>query len=235
MKKQYNHAFTICFSAITSHPEAEDITQAQMADAIRARLANLIEHDELLEAVGSPFDTFEMESDVSEAPTEDGSERTHIELKGLGSLTIVRTDEGVIIDVHDQGQSESIASVGLLDEDFLEGYAEAVMAHVQRIDPGTVVNSEFIDQAFKDKLNVIEAVESWCADSGFDVSLLQPIESAHGMKAVRPHIKVSGSSAAKLAGTGKSAFTTTSGNVVGLVAQPNGYVLAPLVPGEGES
>lgn len=56
--KTYNHAFTIAFTVISDHPEGEDITPQQFRHAILDRLASLVE-DELLEAVGPPYDTSE--------------------------------------------------------------------------------------------------------------------------------------------------------------------------------
>ena len=56
----YDHAFTIAFSMKSNHPEAEDITPQQFRHAILARLAAVVD-DELLEAVGPPFDTYQHE------------------------------------------------------------------------------------------------------------------------------------------------------------------------------
>jgi hypothetical protein len=58
--KTYNHAFTIAFSVGGStHPEGEDVTQEQLAIAILKRIADLVNNNELVEAVGLPFDTYE--------------------------------------------------------------------------------------------------------------------------------------------------------------------------------
>lgn len=58
--KTYDHAFTIAFSIKSHHPEGDDITSQQYRHAILARLASLVD-DELLEAVGAPYDTFTVE------------------------------------------------------------------------------------------------------------------------------------------------------------------------------
>lgn len=58
--KTYDHAFTISFSIKSHHPEGDDITPQQHRHAILSRLASLID-DELLEAVGAPFDSFTVE------------------------------------------------------------------------------------------------------------------------------------------------------------------------------
>jgi len=57
----YNHAFDIAFAIPHSEdPNGEEITADQMRRAIIDRALKL-DDDELLEAVGSPFDSFEEE------------------------------------------------------------------------------------------------------------------------------------------------------------------------------
>lgn len=54
----YNHAFTIAFEVAGSTTEdGSDLTPAHIRTAIANRLAN-IPDDELLEAVGAPFDSY---------------------------------------------------------------------------------------------------------------------------------------------------------------------------------
>lgn len=57
----YNHAYDIGFEiAHSTDPKGRDISPCQLRAAIRRRLADLSD-DELLEAVGLPFDTYEEE------------------------------------------------------------------------------------------------------------------------------------------------------------------------------
>ncbi|HEX2842066.1 hypothetical protein [Hyphomicrobium sp.] len=58
---RYDHAFTIAFSITSHHKDVDDIKPQQFRNAILARLASLVD-DELLEAVGFPFDTFVIET-----------------------------------------------------------------------------------------------------------------------------------------------------------------------------
>ena len=56
----YNHAFTLAFETPSSvHPTGEDVTPQQIRSAIQRRLQ--CSDNELLEAVGVPFDTYEEE------------------------------------------------------------------------------------------------------------------------------------------------------------------------------
>lgn len=68
---KYNHAFTLGFSVVSEHPEAEDITPEQFAAAIHQRVAECLIRDqnghcEMLEAVLPPYDTYKEEEDTDE-------------------------------------------------------------------------------------------------------------------------------------------------------------------------
>ena len=55
----YNHAYTLAFALGGSTDEAgEDFTPEQLRNAILKRVEDLMNNDELLEALGSPFDTY---------------------------------------------------------------------------------------------------------------------------------------------------------------------------------
>jgi hypothetical protein len=56
----YNHACTIAFEVISSEKDGSDITADMIRRAIERRLKLVGDH-ELLEAVGSPYDTYEIE------------------------------------------------------------------------------------------------------------------------------------------------------------------------------
>ena len=58
--KRYNHAFDIAFAVSPSTDvEGEDITGKQFRAAIQERLDGLSD-EELVEAIGAPFDTYEV-------------------------------------------------------------------------------------------------------------------------------------------------------------------------------
>ena len=54
----FNHAFDIAFSLVSSDPKAADVTPQMLRAALIARLQSLPD-DQLLEAVGAPFDTYQ--------------------------------------------------------------------------------------------------------------------------------------------------------------------------------
>lgn len=62
--KTYNHAFTIAFEVRKSpYPNGDDIPANEIRNALQSRLDQLPD-DELLEAVGLPFDTFEHDEEA---------------------------------------------------------------------------------------------------------------------------------------------------------------------------
>jgi hypothetical protein len=62
----YDHAFTIAFSVRSPFENGCKVAPQEFRHAILARLAALTD-DELLEAVGMPFDTYEVESEARSA------------------------------------------------------------------------------------------------------------------------------------------------------------------------
>ena len=58
---KYNHAFSVCFSIESEDPEGRDLTAEQIRDAIMRRVRMAYENKELHEAIGAPYDTYEVE------------------------------------------------------------------------------------------------------------------------------------------------------------------------------
>ena len=60
-KKKYNHAFTLCF-AIETENEGDKVTAKELLAGLRKRLRELeINGEEIIEACGIPYDTYEIE------------------------------------------------------------------------------------------------------------------------------------------------------------------------------
>jgi hypothetical protein len=66
MTARYDHAFTIAFSLVTAQPDGRDATAAELRAALLKRLAALSD-DDLLEAVGAPYDSYELDAPSGEA------------------------------------------------------------------------------------------------------------------------------------------------------------------------
>lgn len=62
MKQLYSHAFDLSFVVVTdklcNEEEGSFPTPREIADAIRARVDQLLEDDDLIEAIGLPWDTY---------------------------------------------------------------------------------------------------------------------------------------------------------------------------------
>lgn len=60
---RYNHMFSIAFSLTSEHQEGDDVTPEMLQEAILLRVDDLMQHDPktLVEAVGMPEDTYEIE------------------------------------------------------------------------------------------------------------------------------------------------------------------------------
>ena len=60
---KFNHAVDIAFTVISDDADGNDFTPAMLRAALMRRIVELNENpDQWLEAVGAPFDTYEMES-----------------------------------------------------------------------------------------------------------------------------------------------------------------------------
>ncbi len=57
--KKYNHAYTLAFSLNSDDRGGEDVTPEDMILALQCRIDDLKKNNEVLEAVGCPFDTYE--------------------------------------------------------------------------------------------------------------------------------------------------------------------------------
>jgi hypothetical protein len=60
---KYNHAFTLAFSLESNLDNADDVTVSQVRSAIQSTLDRLSDI-ELMENIGYPFDTYEIEEAV---------------------------------------------------------------------------------------------------------------------------------------------------------------------------
>ena len=60
---KFNHAVDIAFTVISDDPDGKDFTPAMLRAALLRRIEILDKNpEEWIEAIGAPFDTYEMES-----------------------------------------------------------------------------------------------------------------------------------------------------------------------------
>lgn len=60
--KTFNHAVTLAFVVISHHEKGEDITPSMYRAALQKRMDDLDREGTWGEAIGYPFDTYEMEN-----------------------------------------------------------------------------------------------------------------------------------------------------------------------------
>jgi hypothetical protein len=65
-KIRYNHAYDIAFSLKSDCQQGNDVTPDMVRLALQKRIASMCDN-ELMEAVGAPFDTYEIEDKLNEA------------------------------------------------------------------------------------------------------------------------------------------------------------------------
>ena len=62
MKTKYSHVLVLAFEMTSCHPDGEDLTPAEIANAISNRVKDLLANkDEMLEATLPPTDTYKIE------------------------------------------------------------------------------------------------------------------------------------------------------------------------------
>lgn len=66
MSKRYSHAYTIAFSVVTRDAEGVNVPLEWFRNAILKRLASCTD-DELMEAIGPPFDSYAIDEDCTSA------------------------------------------------------------------------------------------------------------------------------------------------------------------------
>jgi hypothetical protein len=88
--------------------------------------------------------TFRIENSIFNAYLDQESPNyIYVEIKGLGVVSINRTDEGVIIDVHDNKDChDSIASLGLDHNDFSDNFSDDLQREIERYDPSISLDAE---------------------------------------------------------------------------------------------
>lgn len=60
MSIKYNHAYTLAFSLESSQENGGDVTPTMMKKALEQRIRDLDQNEEWEEAVGCPYDSYEV-------------------------------------------------------------------------------------------------------------------------------------------------------------------------------
>ena len=159
----------------------------------------------------------------------------HVEIKGLGMVSINRTGEGVIIDVFDKTESnDSLNSLAIEDSEFSEGFFDALQNAIEKLDPSIDLNPEDTANAYENNHSVSRFIEQYFKENEFDISNLKPLKgevkgsSEQVRDLQRPYIRINEAQYNTLK-NGPSDFYLTKGNkVVTFGSADGGYALMPL-------
>lgn len=133
----YDHAMSIGFSLRSEHPSGEDLTAQQIREALYQRLTRL-DDDELIEAAGAPFDTYEVDQSIPvpipALPAEITRQSTFqvdheasdencfsVQVAGIATVTIKRESQGIVTDIYPlHASGEPVASTYAFDNDLTD-------------------------------------------------------------------------------------------------------------------
>jgi hypothetical protein len=120
-KTLYDHAYTLAFSLKSNHPAGDDVTPRQLRTAILERLTTLSD-DEILEAAGAPFDTYEVDPPVFDItpPPDPAAPRLSIRVDQLFNVELARQDEGLSVHVNSAHDNRPIAETWATDAQALK-------------------------------------------------------------------------------------------------------------------
>ena len=60
---KFNHVFSVVYALESNTPDGSDIAEHEHVSAVLKRITALIDNNEIIEAVGFPEDTYELEED----------------------------------------------------------------------------------------------------------------------------------------------------------------------------
>ena len=179
--------------------------------------------------------------DISDVKNSDDT-RLFIEVEGLGFVTIVKTHEGLIIDVHNQTDSDSIASIGLENDDFMtSGELDAYEAFASEYEQLMLTFDKnfradtvgLVDRAIQQNLKPWQAVELFYKENPVDIDSISGI---HGVtrdfhtevkSLTRPYLKITSTQYDQLVGMSFD-FYLLGDSIVTFGAADGGYALMPV-------
>jgi len=173
-------------------------------------------------------DDFKVESGYGER------NRLHITVKGLGVVTLNKTYEGLIIDVHNKGIDDSIDSLAIQNGDFAEFYTNKLQSIIKQFDKEIDVSISFLEVAWEKRLELTDAVQKYFSDGCFDVLTLKGLKGVCGeyhdqvKKLQRPYIKISAQTNRDLTNAKYDYYQTNTGKVVTFGYADYGFFLMPL-------
>lgn len=101
----------------------------------------------------------------------------NVEVKGLGIVSISRTDKGVVVDVYDNSQSDDSLNSLVFDEcDFSAGFADELRREIEKFDPSISLDAQECLMAYKNNQRPSAFIAEYFDKIGFDLALLEPLK-----------------------------------------------------------
>lgn len=161
--------------------------------------------------------------------------QVHVEIDGLGIVSINRTGEGVIIDVFDKAQSnDSIASLAVRESEFSECFADELQKEIEKFDPSIDLDAEDAINAYDNNQSTCVFIQAYFTENEFDCSGLTPLkgevkEFNEQVKDLqRPYIQITKAQYDALMEGTADFYQTKGGKVVTFDNADGGYALMPL-------
>ncbi|NQZ49706.1 MAG: hypothetical protein HRT95_05805 [Moritella sp.] len=157
--------------------------------------------------------------------------RLHITVKGLGVVTLNKTSEGLIIDVHNNGIDDSIDSLAIQNGDFAEFYTNQLESMIKSFDKDIDVSVSFLEVAWEKGLELTNAVQKYFSNCCFDVLTLKGLKGNRSdyqgdvANLKRPYIAITAQTNSDLTNGKYDYYQTNTGKVVTF---GDGFALMPL-------
>jgi hypothetical protein len=174
-------------------------------------------------------DLFKLRSDTTNPNV------VHVKIKGMGVVTIYKSDEGVIVDVFDNtDNNDSLATAAVDISTFQESYStqveEKLLEHKSDMD----VDYDLIAKAYTDGKSVKEAVSYYILNAPFSIDTITGLKGECAgfhdevRKLNRPYTKIEKEFHEKLIANEFDYYLTSTGVVVTFGAADGGFALMPL-------
>lgn len=163
------------------------------------------------------------------------SQQLHVEVKGLGMVSINRTDGEVIIDVFDKSESNgSLNSLVFENSDFSEGFTNDLQREIEKYDPSIELDAQECLEAYKYDVKPHKFIENYFKLNSFTMAVLKPLKgeckpyTEQVKELMAPYIKITDEQHTQLESIGCDFFMTKGGMVVTFGSANGGYALMPL-------
>lgn len=164
----------------------------------------------------------------------DSIDKLHIEVKGLGVVTLHHTDEGLIVDVFNNAMAENLISIALVNSDFFEQFADELQSKIEKFDPAINIDAEECNKAYRENTSALQFIETYFQSNQFNLSGLTPLKGQvknyceQIAELTRPYVKITDEQYVELKGQPAEFYINKAGMVFTFGTADGGYALMPI-------